>query len=229
MAYMWDFGDGTSSSLENPSHQFGNGIWTVTLVAITADGCRDSVIRRALVTVLPTPIADFSTQEDISQAILLSQAEIYFLNASQFATTYLWEFGDGYISPETNPVHSYGEPGSYPVTLYAYNDFGCVDSITKSPILIDPDGSIFAPTAFSPNNDGLNDEFLLKGEGITSYQLVIFNRWGQQVYVSRNINDSWDGKFQGNPSPEGVYIWKLEARILSGKDVKMGGSLTLIR
>jgi gliding motility-associated-like protein len=229
MTYLWDFGDGTTSTLENPTHQFGNGIWDVTLVVISAEGCRDSIVRQDLVTVLPTPIADFSTQEDISQAILLSQAEIHFLNNSQFATTYFWEFGDGYISPETNPVHSYQEPGSYPVTLYAYNEFGCVDSITKNPILIDPDGSIFAPTAFSPNNDGLNDEFLLKGEGITSYQLVIFNRWGQQVYISRNINNSWDGKFKGNPSPEGVYIWKLEASILSGKEVNLGGSLTLIR
>lgn len=229
VAYLWDFGDDTGSNLENPSHQFGNGTLTVTLVAISADGCRDSVVRQDLITVLPTPIADFTTQEDISQAILLSQAEIHFLNASQFANTYLWEFGDGYISPETNPVHSYHEPGSYPVTLYAYNAFGCVDSITKSPILIDPDGSIFAPTAFSPNGDGLNDDFLLKGEGITSYQLVVYNRWGQQVYVSQSINDSWDGRFQGSPSPEGVYIWKLEATILSGKEVSKGGSLTLIR
>jgi gliding motility-associated-like protein len=104
-----------------------------------------------------------------------------------------------------------------------------VDSITKSPILIDPDGAIFVPTAFSPNGDGLNDDFLLKGEGIVTYQLSIFNRWGEQVYISRSINDSWDGNFQGQPSPEGVYIWKLEARINSGTKVTRGGSLTLIR
>lgn len=229
IAYQWNFGDGRTATVPNPTHQFTNGTFDVTLVAISADGCRDSITKLDLVTVLPTPIAGFTTREDISRPLLLSNAELHFQNTSQFASTYAWEFGDGYISTEANPVHTYGEPGRYPVTLYAYNAFGCVDSITIAPILIEPDGVIYVPNAFTPNGDGLNDSFELKGEGIASYQFAIFNRWGEQVYLSRDINQSWDGTFHGNPSQEGVYIWKLEARVLSGLEVKRGGSLTLIR
>ena len=71
--------------------------------------------------------------------------------------------------------------------------------------------SIYLPTAFTPNGDGLNDDFGAVGEGIEAYQLIIYNRWGQIIFESKNINEKWDGNYNGKQAPPGVYSYELLA------------------
>lgn len=228
-SWFWDFGDGNSSTAQHPVHSYGTGTFDVTLIAYSSDGCSDTLFKKGLIRVLPTPIAAFTTQENLSDPILLENALIHFQNRSQYANSYFWEFGDGAVSTETHPVHRYEEAGEYPVTLYAYNEYGCYDSLTISPILIIPNGVIFVPNAFTPNGDGTNEEFLLKGEGITDYELVIYDRWGSEIFRSQSILNSWDGQYKGQPAQEGVYVWKLVVSLNNGTKRDRGGTLTLIR
>lgn len=228
-SFLWRFGDGSTSTEENPAHVFGPGTFDVTLVVTSREGCMDSTVQPALVTVLPSPIASFTTLEDLSNGMPQGNAEIHFQNTSQFATSYFWELGDGAVSADVNPVHQYQSPGIFTITLFAFNDLGCVDSTQLSGFEVLSDGQIFSPNAFTPNGDGTNETFQLKGEGVTDFLLIIYDRWGREIFRSYSLNHSWDGTFQGEAVQEGVYIWKMEAGFNSGSRVERGGTVTLIR
>ena len=117
-----------------------------------------------------------------------------------------WDFGDFNSSVIRNPVHTYSTIGIYDVTLKINNDNGCRDSITKQAIVID-NPTLYVPGCFTPNDDGINDYFFVKGINISDLHLYIFNRWGEQVYSLNGMDDQWDGKYKGNIVPEGLYTW----------------------
>ena len=85
---------------------------------------------------------------------------------------------------------------------------------------------LYIPSAFSPNEDGLNDTFGIKGEGIQNYKLLVYNRWGQVIFESTNPKQQWDGKYNGDRAEEGVYVYQLFASGLNNKGKT--GSVTLI-
>jgi gliding motility-associated-like protein len=86
------------------------------------------------------------------------------------------------------------------------------------------DPLIFIPTAFSPNGDGLNDEFSAKCLGVKSYYLKIYNRWGEMVYQGLR----WDGQYRGSSATQGIYIFYFEAMTTEGKLIYRSGTLTLL-
>lgn len=88
---------------------------------------------------------------------------------------------------------------------------------------------LLIPNAFTPNGDGLNDVFLPEGLFIEGYELLIFNRWGQQLFTSSDILEGWDGTFSGNPSPPGVYTYRIDATDQSGFNFIEQGTFTLLR
>ena len=89
----------------------------------------------------------------------------------------------------------------------------------------------YVPSAFTPNGDGNNDVFLPKYLCLfTSYQLKVYNRWGQLVFASTNPADGWDGRMGGSPQPPGVYVWEMAFRDnLTGKLLRKNGTVILIR
>ena len=88
---------------------------------------------------------------------------------------------------------------------------------------------LFAPNAFTPNGDGLNDFFELKGVYIADYNLLMFDRWGALIYESFSLNDHWDGTWRDKPCQEGVYVWVVHARGFDGTVIEKQGTATLIR
>jgi gliding motility-associated-like protein len=80
-----------------------------------------------------------------------------------------------------------------------------------------PPLSVYIPSAFTPNGDGLNDTFGIKGEGIRDYHIYIYNRWGEVVFESSNPRQQWDGIYQGNPAEQGCYVYKVYANGFDGK------------
>ena len=90
-----------------------------------------------------------------------------------------------------------------------------------------PPLSIYIPNAFTPNGDGINDAFGVKGEGIRNYHLYVYNRWGEVVFESTNPKQQWDGNYAGNPVEQGVYVYQVFAAGL-GKNSKTG-SVRLVR
>jgi len=85
------------------------------------------------------------------------------------------------------------------------------------------------PTAFSPNNDGVNDFFHTLNKGVVSFDLKLYNRWGQLLFSTLNPDSTWDGTLNGVAQPIGVYIWVLQAKLDDGTVVDRKGSVTLVR
>jgi gliding motility-associated-like protein len=207
----WDFGDGSvsfESTMANHTYTTP-GCFDVTLLITSSNGCLTSYTQEDMVCVIPNPIANFI----VSEPIQLFDNNIYsFENLSQNAITYNWDFGDGTTSNSINPTHSYSmPPGFYPVTLVAFNEFGCSDTAALSIQLIE-EPLIYVPNSFTPNFDGTNDVFLPiidSGIDIYTYRLLIFNRWGEVLFESMNKEVGWDGTYGGKIMQDGVYIWKI--------------------
>ena len=119
----------------------------------------------------------------------------------------MWEFGDGFSnSTDFSPIHDYFDVGIYQVSLVVFNDV-CSDTATAQ-IIVDPVFTLYIPDVFSPNGDRLNDKFMPIGEGIESYEIFIFNRWGDLVFNSNNLNQYWDGSLNDSKTaPDGQYSY----------------------
>jgi gliding motility-associated-like protein len=126
--WRWNFGDGTSSTLKNPTKLYNSAqTFQVTMSAMNSAGCRDSVTRN--VRVHPLPTADFNMSSSCKNSPL-------YLNSNSTSTdlplTYLWNFGDGTTSTNNPVVKSYANPGNYNIRLRVESPYGCRDSITKT-------------------------------------------------------------------------------------------------
>ena len=158
---------------------------------------------------------------------------VNFINQSVNATSYLWKFGTNDSSKGFSPVYIYTDSGDYKVTLVAYGLNNCPNDTAYGFIKIISDQvTIYIPNAFSPNGDGVNDFFEIKGVGIKSYSYNIYNRWGELVFTSpseRLGEASWDGNFKGTQVPDGVYIYMLDVIDVDGIHHFLSGNITLIR
>ncbi|MEL6590752.1 MAG: gliding motility-associated C-terminal domain-containing protein, partial [Bacteroidota bacterium] len=178
----------------------------------------------------PPAQPNFRTDPSFEDAILFSQADIFFDNLSIGAVAYQWDFGDGGLAERENPQHRYLETGRYPVTLTAFNSYFVCPRDTTIYLEIIPDGDIYLPNAFSPNDDGHNDRFQIGGEGFQTFEIRIFNRWGELLAQSNDPSFGWDGtNRRGQAVPEGVYVFRVQAVLNDGFEVDRGGTITLIR
>ncbi|MDX1907016.1 MAG: gliding motility-associated C-terminal domain-containing protein [Bacteroidia bacterium] len=175
--------------------------------------------------------AAFTGTPDTLVPVALSEATFRFTNLSSGGETYTWIFGDGTSSDEANPIHVFQDTGNFFVKLIVRNSASrCADSVTVGPFVVRQDGAIYVPDAFTPNLDGFNDKFIVKGELVENYSLRIFNRWGALVYESNAITDSWDGTLAGGrAAPQGVYIYHLSAVLPGDKNISQTGTVTLFR
>ncbi len=150
---------------------------------------------------------------------------VSFINETDNATAFYWDFGTGDFSNLYEPNYVFPGSGTFDVKLIATNAFGCKDSISK-PVTIDFVLTFFAPTAFTPNDDLINDSFNVVVTGImdSTYLMIIYDQWGNEVFVSNNLNKSWSGKSSnGNMMPAGHYTFRSSFIDQSGKKhVKKG-------
>jgi gliding motility-associated-like protein len=227
--YHWDFGDSYSDSVMNPVHTYTEvGSYNVNLTVTTPQGCRSSLLQPRAVTVYPLPIASFIS--DPQKASIL-HPEFSFKDQSSGVDYWHWDFGDASgISSEQNPLYRYKDTGSYHVTLITENIYTCADT-AYGEVIIFGDFTVYIPNAFSPDGDGRNDFFNVYGIGIQKIDLFIFNRWGEQVFYTNNVNKSWNGYSQKNNKlcPEDVYVYLISVVDLNGKKHDLRGNVTLVR
>jgi gliding motility-associated-like protein len=189
-----------------------------------SDECQTfSVTAVALVQVVK-PLANFYIMsQDPMQGL-----PVQFENASLNAWSYTWAFGDGNGSFLVNPTHTYIQPGAYEITLIATNQEGCIDSISKW-IDIAPERYIYLPNSFTPDGDGLNEYFYGRFIGLMSARFYIFNRWGEEVFFSDQLNFVWDASYEDVPVQDGTYTWYLIYEIEKGIYEDLSGHVNVIR
>ncbi|MCB9185392.1 MAG: HYR domain-containing protein [Flavobacteriales bacterium] len=217
--YTWDFGDGTTSNLPNPTHLYEiPGTYDVSLIVEADGGCTDTLELDASVSVYPSPIADFTPSQI---TIPEPGSEYEFVNNSIGADLYNWNFGNGDQTDEFQPTYEYSTYGGYYVTLTAINEFGCADTAVHY-ISVDLQTSLFVPNALAVNEEGEAGLFLPKGTGIAEYHLWIFDNWGNQLWETTALENGspavgWNGWYKGKPVPQGSYVWKINATFVDGE------------
>ncbi|MFT6716774.1 MAG: gliding motility-associated-like protein [Saprospiraceae bacterium] len=173
------------------------------------------------------PTASFAVNSFVPEP----NESIKFLNDSRQATSYFWDFGNGLTSTERQPSTTYEKVDLYPITLYAFDDLNCSDTISHDLPLRHP-LYYYLPSSFSPDEDGLNDLFLGKSIGVTEFSMIIFDRGGVEVFSTTDVSQGWNGNFKsGNPAPVGVYVVKVLAKseLRFDRKYKFAGTVTLVR
>ncbi len=233
----WTFGDGGYSDEINPDWIYDvDGEYRVTLQVFRRDGYHAS--SSALITVFPKPRARF---EISPQKAIIPNDRITFLNYSTDAVRFRWDFGDGDTSELFEPVHKYDKYGNYNISLVAYSESGCSDSLTVRNAFSDSQFFIEFPNAFIPNTGGStgglysskSDEaaqvFHPVFSGVAEYQLKIFSKLGVLIFESNDLNIGWDGYYNGQLCNPGVYIWKVRGTFINGEPFVNMGDVTLLK
>ncbi|MFD2203669.1 gliding motility-associated C-terminal domain-containing protein [Shivajiella indica] len=141
-----------------------------------------------------------------------------------------WDFGDGAAASERDPVHVFKNPGEFDVVLRAYDIYGCSSVQRKSVRVLEKDEWITIPNAFTPNGDGLNDFFMPVLKGVVSFEMNIFNHWGEPLYTHQGLEgNGWDGTYMGKLLPTGNYVYKISLSTISGDSIQKTGTLTIVR
>lgn len=221
-SYLYDFnGIGTSTSA-NTNFIFPNaGVYNVSLTATSDMGCVNTVINQVNVNAIP--VASFSATPNPA---LVGQDITFTDLTSGNIVAWQWTFGDGQGDNLEITQHAYSTGGTYDVTLMVTDDIGCRDTVTKViSIALLP----VVPSGFSPNGDGQNDVFIIRGGPFKSVDFKVYNNWGQLIFESSDAAIGWDGTYKGDPAPIGVYTWTFVVDMGSDFIVKESGDVTLIR
>ena len=170
------------------------------------------------------PVPNFYYQEVDNSLIQFDQ-----FNDDIFES-YQWDFGDN--SPYSNdfePVHDFPGPGEYFVTLTVEDQYGCVNESTLI-VYIYPSLYIYSPSVFTPNNDGHNNVFRVSVVGSEEFELIIFDRWGKEVFRTRDEYEGWDGNYKnGKPAEQAVYTYKVIVHNGNTGQKIQSGKVTLAR
>ncbi|MCS7297678.1 MAG: gliding motility-associated C-terminal domain-containing protein [Bacteroidia bacterium] len=145
----------------------------------------------------------------------------------QPATSYTWSFGEGTVrSGGGSQTFAYSEAGTYTVSVSA---LPCSDTAERV-IVVRPSSFFTVPNAFSPNGDGINDVWQITVTGeLRSLRWRIYDRWGIPIAQGEGPSTRWDGTRNGQPCPEGVYVYVIEAESVLGTKTNRTGTLTLLR
>ncbi|WP_198672946.1 T9SS type B sorting domain-containing protein [Algoriphagus litoralis] len=166
-----------------------------------------------------------------SEPEVMVEEEILF--ESEIAPEFIaweWEFGDGNKSTEKDPIHIFSKAGEYEVKLIGYDLFGCSMIETNSVQVTSPTDLLVIPNAFTPNGDGLNDTFIPKIRAFSTFQMEIFNTWGEKLFITNSLESKgWDGTYKGQLAPAGNYMYRITLTTSDGQVVNRTGGITLIR
>ncbi|WEK37710.1 MAG: PKD domain-containing protein [Candidatus Pseudobacter hemicellulosilyticus] len=226
--FEWDFGDGGTSTAENPTHTYTSvGTYTVRLRAYDSTTCNKVHDTSFILSVNPRPTAGLSAAPIPPQV----NRPTIFTNLSTGGVSYAWDFGDGEVRTKQNSdtvMHQYNEPGTFEVMLVTTNQYGCTDTAHLNvESLIDP--LLDVPNAFTPGRFGQNSTIMVKGFGIGTMIWRIYNRSGQKVFETNNRLQGWDGTFKGQLQPMEVYTYTLDVVFTDGRTYRKTGDITLIR
>ncbi|MFC0604969.1 PKD domain-containing protein [Winogradskyella pulchriflava] len=225
--YTWSSGtvSGTNNELMTTTE---DGL--VLLEVTDSLGCTTNYSLNVAIPVLGDPDFDVSSFGYLNYGVYAIQDPITFTNtATGDYQSILWDFGDGSFSSEENPVHTYFQIGSYVVTQTVTYPFGCVYERVIT-LIVEKGYKLVMPDAFTPNEDGINDNFGPVYIGLNSIELNIYDTWGSLVYSdSGDAIEGWDGKIKDEIAENGNYYYTLTAKTFYDKEIKAQGAFVFIK
>ena len=224
--WNWKFGDGQSSNQQNPNNVYSSGgLKTIHLLATANDGCtsNDTSQQIHVESIYTNAGKDTSVQAD----------KPFSLNGSWGGDvtgmpTLMWSPATGLNTvSDTNPTAILQNDKTYSLT--AVTDIGCT-ALDNVKISVFKFPGVLVPTAFTPNHDGLNEILRPRYNGIKHLDyFAIYNRWGQLVFKTSDMDSGWDGNFNGQPQGTGVFVWVTSAEGFDGRRYQLRGTTTIIR
>jgi gliding motility-associated-like protein len=234
--FYWEFDDGSTSTEVHPSYTYTTAGKYQVKLTVTGDGGTAYTYRDVIVH--PKPEVKFDAAPRL---VMLPNADVNFYNKSKLGARFLWDFGDGAESSNPEPKHRYEQTGVFSISLTVWTEYNCYDS-SKLENLIKVLGprDIRFPNAFTPNTSGpsdgtyketdtSNDIFHAYSAGVGEFHMEIYNRWGEKLFESDDINIGWDGYYKGELCKADVYVYKAKGKFLDGTPFEKVGDVTLLR
>ena len=224
IGWNWTFPGGVTASGPQVGFTFPTaGQYAVTLTLYADNGCTASLTQ--VFDVLAAPSAGFTIEGEPFTG------EEFIVTDNSFGATGWWyDFGDGQGSLDAEPTHVFTEAGQYIVVQTVSNAAGCTDSDS---VLVSIETKDILPprlpNAFSPNGDGVNDVFYVRGGPFETIDLKVYNGWGELIFETTDPEFGWDGTRDGTPAINGVYVYTVQATSTDGREHDRTGKITLIR
>jgi len=233
ISYSWNLGANHLSTNVSPYQCYtAAGTYTITVTATSSKGCITKKVVPNMITVYPHPKAHFYSSPDDPTIV---SPTIEFTSTSTAAGSsisgLLWQsFGDGSDSTSTlsSPKHTYQDTGTFCTTLIATNTFGCKDT-TKECLVIKPYFTVYIPNTFTPNGDGRNEVFNVSGDYIKTLDMKIYDRWGNLIYHTTNVESGWNGSKNGALLQQDVYVYVISVTDPLMNPYSYKGTVTLLR
>jgi hypothetical protein len=234
LAYGWNFGDGNGATTVNAVHEYQKpGLYTVSMMVMDQFGCTGYQTIEGMVKILPRADLNYVVNP---KSVSISDAFVELVGLSQNATGDTWEIEQ--INPGFDTLdiltfdssytsHTFLDTGVYLVRYTVTTAEGCVAS-AEDWVRVYEDFDMFIPMGFSPDGDGINDEFfpVLPGFELDDYEFRIFNRWGRQVFLTYSTTTGWSGA----DMPAGYYFWKIKGKSkIDQEQFDQDGYLFLLR
>jgi gliding motility-associated-like protein len=226
--YVWTTPNGTiinsGQGTDTINVSWGNQTGVVYVVDTTNGSACASLPDSCVITPMPAPVAGFDT---VSFGNFNTTYQ--FADSSTGGTSWFWDFGDGSTSTLQNPSHQYNGAGTYTVMQVVTSASGCIDTIFITVVVGE---GILIPNVFTPDGDGINDEFWIPSSGFESFEIEIYNRWGTKIWEASAGEIRWDGhSTSGQMMSDGTYYFILNAMLKSQsgpKDYSTKGYVTLL-
>ena len=232
VTWDWDFGDPASGMDNYASGQqathiyYQSGFYNVTLY-ITGGCATDTLI--TVISPAMLPEASFTHEPEE----ILGNSPVLFIYTGTEAEDFYWTTSTDYTSNDENPLFTFlNIHDSVTVSLTVINSQGCVDSISKT-FYVDDAPAVWVPNSFTPDGDGINDTFKVYAHGLKDCEMKIFSRWGELIFQSKDTeflkSTGWNGKLDGNPARQDVYVYKITGRLYDGKPFARHGHVTIVK
>src|SRR4051812_1096236 len=204
--YLWGFGDEHTSDMLSPFHTYKKiGSYATSIIVSSVNGCKDTFELPALITVQQLPKAGFDVDPKDTSVFY---STINLTDYSKYTSACQMFWGDGSAESDCIMGHTYTQPGTYQIMQIAENN-GCFDT-AYAHVIVRPDFVFWLPNAFTPGeSEGLNDIYKPTIVGAHDYRFQIFDRWGQQLYETSNLEEGWNGRLNSRLCQSDVYVYKI--------------------
>lgn len=227
--YYWDFADGNLSNDQNPTNVYtDSGMYNVSLLITTSGRCKDTLNKFSgeTIRVLPQPLARINASDS---ALPLKKAMFDFNNAgSEFVVSSKYLINGVEVAQSDVLNYQFTDTGHFQVSYVATNSFGC-DDTSSAEVFIFDEFEFIIPNVFTPNGDGINDQFKMQACGVYEYEIEIYNRYGESIFRSNSLNINWDGRVAGKLANSGMFFYSIRIKDFRSDFLNYNGSVLLLR